>query len=71
MTNLLYQGIADVPDLSEQVKATEAGADSRLAAVRYARSADPKLREECGVMAIYGHPEAARQAARRLDALQM
>jgi len=31
---------------------------------------DDKLREECGVMAIHGHPEAARQAYLGLYALQ-
>ncbi|HEX4321937.1 MAG TPA: amidophosphoribosyltransferase, partial [Acidobacteriaceae bacterium] len=31
---------------------------------------DPKLREECGVMAVYGHPEAARQVYLGLYALQ-
>src|SRR6201996_2527930 len=29
-----------------------------------------KLREECGVVAIYGHPDAARQAYLALYALQ-
>jgi amidophosphoribosyltransferase len=32
--------------------------------------ADPKLREECGVVAIHGHPDAARQAYLGLYALQ-
>ena len=31
---------------------------------------DPKLREECGVVAIHGHPDAARQAYLALYALQ-
>ncbi|MGA7315039.1 MAG: amidophosphoribosyltransferase, partial [Silvibacterium sp.] len=31
---------------------------------------DPKLREECGVVAIHGHPDAARQAYLGLYALQ-
>ncbi|MDR3739562.1 MAG: amidophosphoribosyltransferase [Terracidiphilus sp.] len=31
---------------------------------------DPKLREECGVTAIHGHPDAARQAYLALYALQ-
>ncbi|TCK71930.1 amidophosphoribosyltransferase [Acidipila rosea] len=33
-------------------------------------SEDPKLREECGVVAIHHHPEAARQAYLALYALQ-
>jgi len=42
------------------------------AAFRRARSTedDPKLREECGVVAIHGHPDAARQAYLGLYALQ-
>ena len=32
--------------------------------------ADPKLREHCGVVAIHGHPDAARQAYLALYALQ-
>jgi len=31
---------------------------------------DPKLREECGVMAVFNHPEAARQVYLGLYALQ-
>ena len=31
---------------------------------------DPKLREECGVVAVYGHPDAARQVYLALYALQ-
>ena len=31
---------------------------------------DPKLREECGVVAIHGHPDAARQTYLGLYALQ-
>jgi amidophosphoribosyltransferase len=33
-------------------------------------STDPKLHEECGVVAIYGHPHAAREAYLALYALQ-
>src|ERR1700685_3131449 len=33
-------------------------------------SPDPKLHEECGVVAIYGHPQAAREAYLALYALQ-
>src|ERR1700744_24954 len=35
-----------------------------------ADSDDPKLREHCGVVAIHGHPDAARQAYLALYALQ-
>ncbi|WP_434090779.1 amidophosphoribosyltransferase [Paracidobacterium acidisoli] len=40
---------------------------------RYERSTedgDPKLREECGVVAVHGHPDASRQAYLALYALQ-
>src|SRR6201987_1520061 len=42
------------------------------AASRRARSTDedPKLREECGVVAVHGHPDAARQVYLGLYALQ-
>ena len=42
------------------------------AASRSARSTeeDPKLREECGVVAVHGHPDAARQVYLGLYALQ-
>ncbi len=37
---------------------------------QFLREDDPKLREECGVVAIHAHPEAARQAYLGLYALQ-
>src|ERR1700739_3385959 len=51
------------------------GEESRIgaeAAYHRARSTDedPKLREECGVVAIHGHPDASRQAYLALYALQ-
>jgi amidophosphoribosyltransferase len=69
MSELLFQGVAGVTDRSEEIKALHCGKNSREAAVRRARSTD-KPHEECGVMAIYGHPEAARQAYLGLYALQ-
>jgi amidophosphoribosyltransferase len=64
MTRILYQGVFGVADESENV-----GAQPTL---------DPgpmfpvfdKLREECGVVAIHGHPDAARQVYLGLYALQ-
>ena len=61
---LMLQGVPGHPDTSpsEIMKSGEA-------AVRRARGTD-KLREECGVVAIHGHPDAARQAYLALYALQ-
>ncbi len=71
----LYQGVASETD------ATDHNAPSsyrflceRLghskALLRQGIQEDPKLREECGVVAIHGHPDAARQAYLALYALQ-
>src|SRR6201998_60913 len=51
------------------------GEESRIgaeAAYHRARSTDedPKLREECGVVAVHAHPDAARQVYLGLYALQ-
>ncbi len=60
MSRLLFQGVEGVADLSESLRArplpTAADGD--------------KLHEECGVVAIHGHPDAARQAYLGLYALQ-
>ena len=63
MSRLLYQGVQGIPDQSEAIKAEIPSNSDGVAAPRRTRSADedPKLKEECGVMAVYGHPEAARQ----------
>jgi len=80
MSRLLYQGLPGIADESEQLKA---GRDLRAPSFRlasgervgqhesqFAEPEDPKLREECGVVAIHGHPDAARQAYLALYALQ-
>lgn len=64
MTRRLYQGVAGHTDLTEQCK------QNGEAHVERAREEDPKLREECGVVAIHGHPDAARQAYLGLYAVQ-
>ena len=69
MSGILYQGVSGVADESEKVKALACTKRGRALADLRARSTD-KLREECGVMAIHGHPEAARQAYLGLYALQ-
>ena len=66
MSRTLYQGVEGVADLSESLKDSGHVPDpSSLIA-----DEDPKLREECGVMAVHGHPEAARQVYLGLYALQ-
>jgi amidophosphoribosyltransferase len=69
MNRLLYQGVPGVTDESEVLKTSAWSQRDREAAVRRARSTD-KLHEECGVVAIYGHPHAARETYLGLYALQ-
>jgi amidophosphoribosyltransferase len=69
MSRLLYQGVSGVPDESRQIAAETVEGRCREVAARRARSTD-KLHEECGVMAIHGHPDAAREAYLGLYALQ-
>ena len=71
MTRLLYQGVAGEVDATDQVTSLGApGLASETWESPSSSNQDPKLREECGVMAIYGHPDAARQAYLGLYALQ-
>ena len=73
MTRVLYQGVAGIADQSEHIKAEAVGAPglSHLETWEGTSLAeDPKLREECGVVAIHGHPDAARQVYLGLYALQ-
>src|SRR3954466_3250192 len=64
MSRLMYQGIPGVADT------TRAEADQQADIVPPPIDSDPKLREECGVVAIHGHPDAARQVYLGLYALQ-
>ena len=75
MSQLLYQGVEGIADESESIKnnachpeQSEGSASRALPAER--DSEDPKLKEECGVMAVYDHPDAARQVYLGLYALQ-
>src|ERR1700744_2310980 len=82
MSRLLFQGVTGMPDISESLRSAEkACPPERNASAVTAGPAlreiafepepeDPKLREECGVVAIHGHPDAARQAYLSLYALQ-
>src|SRR5579863_7383068 len=58
MSRLVFQG---VPGMAEAT-ASHLG--------RRTREIADKLREECGVVAVHGHPDAARQAYLALYALQ-
>src|SRR6201992_1635835 len=66
MSKLLYQGVEGVDDRSELVRLEAAGGP------RHVTSGDveDKLHEECGVVAVHGHPDAARQVYLGLYALQ-
>ncbi len=64
---LLFQGVDGVIDQSQSLRA---GQSAHSGASQDADDDDPKLREECGVVAIHGHPDAARQAYLSLYALQ-
>ncbi len=80
MRQMLFQGVGGVCDASEALRAGRNGRrfDSAAAAASLrmrdglgeVEGADPKLHEECGVVAIHGHPDAARQAYLSLYALQ-
>src|SRR3569833_2983218 len=64
MSRLMYQGVPGVADCA-QPATDETNFRSQLSI-----EDDPKLREECGVVAIHGHPDAARMAYLGLYALQ-
>ena len=71
---MLYQGVEGELDTDSDVacdpsELTAASPMSRSGSPDL-RSRRPKLREECGVVAIHGHPDAARQAYLGLYALQ-
>ncbi|MGD1105512.1 MAG: amidophosphoribosyltransferase [Terracidiphilus sp.] len=67
MSRLLFQGVRGEPDLSESLRVESLITDH--CPLTTPREAD-KLHEECGVVAIYGHPHAAREAYLALYALQ-
>jgi amidophosphoribosyltransferase len=65
MSRLMYQDVPGVVDTSlAEIEAISEDHTSQPV------DSDPKLREECGVMATYGHPEAARMVYLGLYALQ-
>ena len=66
MSRLLFQGVEGTSDLSSILAAQSEGQAVRP----IVPNEDEKLREECGVVAIHGHPDAARMAYLGLYALQ-
>ena len=68
MSRLLFQGVEGEIDATAAVVS---GLESESWRTRAKNSEeDPKLREECGVVAVHGHPDAARQVYLGLYALQ-
>jgi amidophosphoribosyltransferase len=63
VTKLLYQGVEGVTDISASLR----GSSPRP---RHSTANADELHEECGVVAIHGHVDAARQAFLALYALQ-
>ena len=69
MSRLLFQGVAGVSDQTHELSAVSLIPDP-CSLIPRAVAGDDKLREECGVVAIHGHPDAARQVYLGLYALQ-
>ena len=71
MSRLLFQGVDGMADESEKIRAAANLIPSPLVpqSLEFGASGD-KFHEECGVVAIYGHPQAAREAYLALYALQ-
>ncbi len=61
MKHLMYEGVEGEETRVQQVSSLRRG---------FSLLSDDKLREECGVAAIYNHPDAARQIYLSLYALQ-
>jgi len=77
MSRLLFQGVNGVEDISESLRGLNHRSfefaefpDAGSASLRMTTDLDDKLREECGVVAIHGYPDAARMAYLGLYALQ-
>ena len=74
MSRLLFQGVEGIADISESLRehtgAPGLDSETRGSIHSDCNDPDPKLHEECGVVAVHGHPEAAREAYLALYALQ-
>jgi amidophosphoribosyltransferase len=70
MKRLMIEGIPGEETILSQVSEARPGAPTSAQDDVRIKDDDPKLREECGVMAVFNHPEAARQVYLGLYALQ-
>jgi amidophosphoribosyltransferase len=70
MTHRLYQGIAGVLDRSHELRASSLVPSPYIPQSLEFGAPGDELHEECGVVAIHGHPHAAREAYLALYALQ-
>jgi amidophosphoribosyltransferase len=70
MSGLLFQGVDGIKDISESLRGEVNRGSFDSAPLKTTGDDDPKLREECGVVAIHGHADAARLAYLGLYALQ-
>jgi amidophosphoribosyltransferase len=74
MTRRLYQGVPGVADISGSLRTAPASSSSvpgpSVPQSLQSIADGDALHEECGVVAIYGHPHAAREAYLGLYALQ-
>ena len=69
MIRRLYEGVDGIQELTNEIRLASASA-SLIPDPSSLFPASDKLREECGVVAIHGHPDAAREAYLGLYALQ-
>lgn len=69
MSRLLFQGVEGMPDGTDLLRGACAS-PSTASDPRYAAADGDTLHEECGVVAIHGRPDAAREVYLGLYALQ-
>ena len=69
MSRLLFQGVEGMPDGTDLLRG-QSGARPTVSDPRFAAADGDTLHEECGVVAIHGHPDAAREVYLGLYALQ-
>jgi amidophosphoribosyltransferase len=70
MTRLLFQGVEGITDETNEMRAASAAPSLTPDPCSLSPCEADKLREECGVVAVHGHPDAARQVYLGLYALQ-
>jgi amidophosphoribosyltransferase len=73
MTRLLFQGVEGVPDGTEKLRGdhgSQTAVHGSHSDPRFTAAEGDTLHEECGVVAIHNHPDAARETYLGLYALQ-